>query len=569
MAVLLGTFALLASGCQLGGSGSTGPGNLRKDQIFHFNLRTGGSGNIKGLDPDTVTSFTSAEVQYLIYDGLVTLDSNLNVEKWGASSYSVSSDGLTYTFHLRSGQKFSDGTPVTSADYAYGIDRSVNPCLASPVSYYLTGQAGQELIKDSTKYNSETCTNGVITGSIQTLIGDSINTPDPQTLTVTLKQPAVYFLAAMSYPTSFAIEKSVVNASGDISNSKWTDTLSQGSATGQGTSGMFYVSSWDKSSGRMVLKKNPHWWGTVKYLTEIDFTFFKDTDTAYAAYQSGQFENVGIPAAQVPAARSMPDFHQVGLLQVEGYDFQWKTPPFDNLDARIAFCLAINRTSLNHSVFKDAQSPSWSLVPPGMPGYNPNVTGPDNVKDPAGDQAKAATHWQTYLSTAGSKAVKTVDFKYVTGSAAAQQYAEGVQQQIQTVLPGVTVKLDPIDANTWYGILTSGDYVMTDWGWIDDYPDPQDFLTLLYSSSAQYNVQHATVPDADTLMLKADADSNQTTRIQAYNQAEQLLINNVANCPLYTAKGYYQVRQYVHGFVETAGGFVSNDNWAGMYLTNS
>jgi oligopeptide transport system substrate-binding protein len=573
LAMTLGAFALLASGC--GGSSQTGPA-LAPHQIFNWAIRTGGSGNIKGLDPNTVTSFTSGEVDYLLYDGLVVLDKDSKVSPWGATSWSVSPDGLTYTFHVRPGQHFSDGNPATSSDYAYSLDRSMNPCLASPVSYYLTGQAGNELIKDSTIYNGETCTNGVITAAtgqtgpvITSLIGDSINTPDPLTLTITLKAPYAYFLAAMTYPTSFAIEKSVVDAGGGLASSTWANNLSQGSPTGQGTSGMYYLVNWDKSTGRMVLKKNPHWWGNVQYLNEIDLTFFKDTDTMYAAYLAGQFDLVDrVPPQQLAAARGQPDFHETGLLQFFGYELNWKHPPFDSLDARQAFSLALNRTSINTSVLKGSDIPVWNIVPKGMPGYNPAITGPDGVTDPAGDATKAAAHWQAYLTAAGAKAVKKVEFKFVTGSTAAQQQAEAVQQQIQTALPGVTVTLVPIDANTWYDLLTNpaGNFTMMDDGWIDDYPDPQDFLTLLFSKGAQYNVQGAYVPEADTLMHQADAESNQTTRIQDYNKAEQLLVNNVAYLPMFQVKGFNRLRTYVNGYVWNASGFNPNVNFTTMYI---
>lgn len=579
LAVMLGTLALLAAGCGSANTGpaNTGPTNLAKSQVFNWQIRTGGSGDIKGLDPDTVTSFTSAEVQYLIYDGLVTLDKNEKIEAWGATSWDVSPDGLTYTFHLRAGQKFADGTPVTAADYAYSMDRSMNPCLASPVSYYLTGQSGVELVKDSVTYNGETCgPNNVLTAGkgqttpvIQSLIGDSIIVVDPSTLKIQLTTPASYFLAAMTYPTAFALEKSVIDANGGISSSKFQDALNQG-AHGQGTSGMFYVVSWDHASGHMVLKPNPNWWGKVKYLSEIDITFFKSSDTAYSAYQAGQFDN-GVPTPQLLAqAKTQPDFHQVGLLQFFAYMMQWNAAPFNNLDARQAVCLAINRTAINTSVEKGADIPEWNIVPKGMPGYNPNITGPDGVADPAGDATKAAAHWQAYLTAAGSSAVKTINFTYVTGSSTSDEVAQAVQQQIQTALPGVTIHLNPIDANTWYGLLTNGQFTgFMDNGWIDDYPDPQDFLTLLYSTNAGYNVEHASVPAADALMIAADKNPDVTQRMQQYNQAEQLLVNNVATCPMFQVQGFYQIRQTVHGFLENAGGFNPNDNWLTMYKTNS
>ena len=566
LAVCLGALALLAAGC--GGSSNSGgnPSNLAKSQVFKYNLPSGGSGDIATLDPDIVQDANSAIVIYLTFDGLVTLDKDLNIEDWAAKSVDVSSDGLTYTFHLRDGLAFSDGTPITSKNFAYSIDRTLNPCLASPVSYYLFS------IKDAQTYASQTCKNGTITNPsgavINSLVGDSVKTPDDKTLAITLAQPAAYFLDAMTYPTSYAVEPSVIGS--DVSSEKWLGTITQG-ATGTGTSGMYYVQSWDHAAGKIVLKQNPHWWGLTQgkkpYLTEIDFTLFKDADTAYSAYQSGQFD-VGFPTAQlVDQARNQPDFHQVGSLTYYGVDFNWTKAPFTSLDARKAFCLAINRDSLNNSVLKKTVQVHWNIVPKGMPGYNPNVTGPDGVTSTQGDPAKAMQHWNAYKATLNGAAVPSVTYLYVAGSTAQKQLAEALQSEWQQAL-GVQVSLKGEDFNTFVSDTSAGNYIATRFGWLDDYPDPQDFLTLLFSSTAQYNSQKASVPQADTLMAQADQEKDKTKRMQLYNQAEQLLINNVATCPMYQTLIFYQVRQYVHNWYQNAGATTPLDAWVATYLTN-
>ncbi len=561
----IGTIALLAAGC--GGSTNSGsPSNLAKSQVFNYNLPSGGSGDIATLDPNIVQDANSATVIYLTFDGLVTLDQNLNIEDWAAKSVNVSSDGITYTFHLRDGLAFSDGTPITSKNFAYSIDRTLNPCLASAVSYYLY------TIKDAQTYSGQTCKNGTITNPsgavITTIIGDSVATPDDKTLVITLAKPAAYFMDAMTYPTSYAVEPSVIGS--DITSENWLNTITQG-ASGQGTSGMYYVQTWDHTSGKIVLKQNPHWWGLTQgkkpYLTEVDFTLFKDADTAYAAYQSGQFD-VGFPTTQlVSQARGQPDFHETGTLTYYGVDFNWTKPPFTDLNARKAFCLAINRDALNSSVLKNTVQIHWNIVPKGMPGYNPSVTGPDGVTATTGDPAKAAADWNTYKATLNGAAVPSVTYLYVSGSTAQKQLAEALQAEWQQAL-GVTVALKGEDFNTFVSDTTAGNYIATRFGWLDDYPDPQDFLTLLFSTTAQYNSQKASVPAADALMAQADQESDKTKRMQLYNQAEQLLINNVATCPMYQTLLFYQVRQYVHNWNQNSGAQTPLDAWVATYISS-
>jgi oligopeptide transport system substrate-binding protein len=559
MGMLLGAFALLASGCQLGGSTSTGPSNLAKDQVFNIDYGLGGSQDITTFDPDQTTDVVSIFPIDNVFSGLVTLDANLNVENWDAKKIDVSPDGLTYTFHLRSGLFFSDGKAVTANDYAYSMNRSLNPCVASAVSYYLYP------IKDASAFNSETCTNKVISGSIQTLIGDSIVATDANTLTVTLAQPAAYFLEALTYPTSYAIDQTVVGS--DITSEAWLDQLKSG-ATGQGGSGMFYVKSWDHTTG-IDLIVNPHFTapnGKKPYLHEIKYNFFKDSDTAYAAYQAGQFDYGNPTVSKLAQAKTQPDFHQYPTLTFFSVNFNWARAPFDNLDARAAFCLAINRDVLNSTILNNIASPHWGIVPKGMPGYNPSITGPDGVTATTGDQAKATSHFATYQATLAGKPLPKFDYLYVASSGNAKRLAQALQAQWQTVL-GVNVTLDGVDFTTFLHRSNTGDYDITRFGWIADYPDPEDFLTLLFASDAQYNSQKADIPQADQLMKAADANPNQTARIQQYNQAEQLLVSQVATCPLYSTTSFYEVRSYIHNYTEDAQGLVPQDNYVSMYVT--
>jgi len=133
--VLMGTIALLASAC--GTSTTNGPTDKAKDQTMHMGWATGGGPDITTLDPAQCSDTSCGPLESMLFDGLVTLDKNLNVIPWAAKAPTVSSDGLTYTFTLQPNQKFSDGTPVKASDYAWSMDRSANPCLGSQLSYYL------------------------------------------------------------------------------------------------------------------------------------------------------------------------------------------------------------------------------------------------------------------------------------------------------------------------------------------------------------------------------------------------------------------------------------------------
>ena len=576
--VLAGTLALLIAGCGTKSTPTTS--NKAKDQVMHMIWDGGGSPDIAAIDPAQASDSGSIPIVNLVFDGMITLDKQLNTEFWGSTGVDISADGLTYKFHVRPNQKFSDGTPVKPSDYAWSMDRTLNPCTASPVNYYLWA------IKDAQTFSNETCDpktfaitagSGQTTPVLKTIVGTDIVADDSaMTLTITLAQPAGYFLEAMSYSSSFALEQSIVAGDGNLGNDdKWIDKMTSG-ATGMGGSGMFYISKWDHA-GNLILKANPNWWGVTANkkpnLTEIDFKIFSSTDTAYNTYlSSSQYDySGGVPIPQNAAASSQPDYHKSALLVIQTVAFNWKIAPFTDLNARKAFCLALNRDQLNTALLKGTVIPSWHLVPQGMPGYNQSLTGIDGVSATTGDQAKAAADWAAYTATLNGGAIPPIKYSYNQSSTTASNLASALVAQWNAVLPKANVQLDSTDWKTTLKLEQSKKVQMVRFGWLADYPDPQDFLTLLYSTTSSYNEWYASVPDADTKMNQADqltGASNQAQRMSLYNAAEQELVNQVAVCPLYQGPDIYRVRTYVNGYVEDAQGMNALDSWVSMYIAN-
>ncbi len=577
---LLSMLAVAVSGC-LGGSSSSGPANLapKSKQVFNYQLVTGSS-DISGLDPDVnfddlQQAAPSAHAGALlpislVYSGLVTFDSSLAVKNWDAQKIDVSTDGLTYTFHLRDDLKFSDGKAVTAADYAYSINRTLDPCLASPVAPYLYE------IADSQVFNSETCAPnggsftygagyGQTTPVLKNLLHDSVTTPDAQTLVIKLGAPAAYFLNALAYPAADALEQSVVG--GGFAGSTWTANLTKGT-TGQGGSGPYYVSSWDHK-GMLVLKANPYF-RQQPQLQTINISIVSDAGAAYSAYQSGTADIGYPPAAKLAQAAKQSDYHQGGVLWINYLGLNWKMAPFDDVRARQAFALALDKDQLNMSVLQGAQMPTNHLVPQGMPGYNDALKGPDSVTSTQGDATKAKALWQQYVAQkcgGQTSSCAGVTLTYSSASPTAAALGTAMQKMWQTAL-GVTVTLQAVDFNTMLGQLATNSVQMWNIGWTAYYPDPQDWLSLQFLPGAQYNFGGVNVKDANVLMQAADTNLNQAQRLQQYQQAEQLLADQVAWIPYDQVTDHWQVRAWIHGYAETALGQPSLDQWLSMYVTN-
>ncbi len=564
LALLFGLLALLLSGCDLPWQAK--PSDMAKDQTLRMGWATGGGPDITTLDPAQCSDTSCIQLVSLLYDGLVTIDSHEQIVPWAAKSWTASPDGLTYSFKLQPNQRFSDGTPVKPSDYAWSINRSANPCLGSQLSYYLSA------IKDADAFSRQTCADGQIQGSIATLVGDSVIPNDSaNTLTIMLAQPAGYFLASLTYSTSFALEKSVVSGVGDDTlgrDDTWLDNLVKG-ATGQGGSGMFYVSAWNHQ-GVLTLKQNPHWSGTKPNFITVDFKLFASTDTEYGVFHSDQTlaYTDTIPVDQIAAAKNLPGYHEQPTLIMRGLLLNWKIAPFDDINARKAFCLAINRDQVNTQAFQGSYLPTWHVVPEGMPGYNERLQGLDNAPV-AGNMALARTYWQRYLATHPTwKTPATWVTWFFPGFNSARLMVEALQANFSQLL-GQDITLTP----PWMGGILQ-EYPdqrktlpLVLFAWSQDYPDPQDFLSLLYTSDSPYNVQSASVAAADALMRQADALPDLSQRIPLYQQAEQLLIDNVAVCPLFQYVNHYALRSWVKGdFVEDARGLFPNDAWVSGYI---
>src|SRR5260370_15965794 len=171
-----------------------------------------GISDIATFDPAITTDFSSALAIEMVFTGLMQVDDNGRVQPQLAASYHLESDGLTWTFNLRPNLKFSDGTPLTSQDVAYSIDRALQPAIKSNTApIYLA------LVKDADK---------LVPGKIKTIMGDSLLTPDPNTINIIANKKAAYFLDALTYPTSYVVERSLVDKYG---NTRFTDHLTESS----------------------------------------------------------------------------------------------------------------------------------------------------------------------------------------------------------------------------------------------------------------------------------------------------------------------------------------------------
>jgi ABC-type oligopeptide transport system substrate-binding subunit len=489
-----------------------------------------GTSDISVLDPALGPDSNSALAVGMIYSGLVRFDEHLNVIA-DQASWTISADRKTYTFMLKPGIMFSDGTPVTARTYVYTLTRALAPDTQSPIATLFLGN-----ILGAARFNS---------AKTSTLSG--VQAIDDTTLQITLTKPTEYFLQVMASSLAFALNEQVISQYGQ---KDWTNHVA---GTGVGT-GPFLVKTWDRQA-KMVLVPNPRSYGRKSRVSEVDMIFVNDPSTAFKSYEAHQFDlDWNITPPDLPVARKLAGYTSQSLLESDMLFFDNTRPPFNSSVVRQAFAYAINKPLLARAIFNNSVVAAPTIIPPGMPGYQPGYAGlPFDVA-----RARALFH-SAYPDV--SK-VPDITFTY-PGSQVSSSLAQALQQMWQNAL-GVQVHLLSMDL-TAYNNATAVHQVpfgFTQWG--ADFPDPYDWLSLNLLSTAPNNNGQWHNPQFDQTIAQAEDASGQQ-RIALYNQAEQIAISDVGWLPLDHQTMSAIIPSYVHGVLLSNTGLYFGD-WSDVYL---
>ena len=531
-------------------------------QVYIDPIRFGGLSKLHTLDPALATDSASVTAIDMISTGLVGLDNKLQVQNQLATSYSISSDGLTYTFHLRPNLQFSEGTPLTSADVAYSINRALTPELKSRAALTYLG-----LIKDADK---------LFKGQVKTLIGDSLIIPDPSTIEIILSHRAAYFIQALTYPSSYVVEKSVIEKYG---NAGFINHLNEGI----GGTGPFVVASYTPGKDIQFVP-NKNYYGPQPQLRKVVFPFYPSIDAEYAAFGAKKVDTAQITAAQTSKAKALSgdQYQTVPQLVITYVAFNYLVKPFDNIHIRQAFALALDKDAIVQSTAKDIMIPTNHIVPEGMSGYYPDLTGPTGITSVSGDIKKAKELLQQGLKEENMSSLPPITFTVATnGNSTNRDQVAAMQGMWKNI--GIDVTVDDVNflsLNTKLEASLNNPHGLMMWrlNWVADYADPQDWLTLQFAKDAANNqsnygqnnaIDVAQQRATQQIMEQADANADQSDRMHQYNQAEQQLVNDVAWLPIDQAILPYATKPCVVGHVYNAAWLTPPNDWANIYISNN
>ncbi len=472
---------------------------------------------VESLDPQQATDGTSFEVIADYTDGLMQMDADGQAVPAIAESYDLSEDGLTYTLHLRDAS-WSNGDPVTAADFVYAWQRAVDPEIASEYSYMLSDI-------------------GQVVNAAEIIAGEKdkselgVTAVDDKTLEVQLNVPVSYFLSLMYLPTFYPVNQAFYESVGDTFGTSPETVLSNGA---------FTLDTYEPAATAFHLTKNEDYWDADRIqLPGLNYQVIQDSQQALMSYQTGALDTTLVNGEQVDQVKDDPEFQTIGA----GY-LWYVSPNIDavpelaNLNIRLAMTHAINREAITDDVLKDGSIPTYTAVPmqfaagPDGSDFSEDQTKYSDVC--AYDADKAAELWAAGLEELGISEL-TLDM-IVDADDAPQKVAQVLKEQWETTLPGLTVNLTIEPKKQRVQDMQDGNFeaALTRWG--PDYADPMTYLGMWITGNSN-NYGLWSNADYDAIIAECttgDLCTNAEGRWARLYDAEKIVMDDAVIFPLYT-----------------------------------
>lgn len=556
------------------------------------------------LDPAHLQDTTSHAVGAQMLEGLVQFDADLNVVPCIAEGWDVGGDGKTYTFRIRKGVKFHHGREVTAGDFVYSFGRILDPktlstrtwlfdsILGYPLfqAYRRVGDAlrkqvgGEEwkaedyaehkellagadlarlkglghprpqeaatLAAELVKFLEEPGDCGDCAGRLQgkvealsswDFLREGLSAPDDHTFRVRLAKPFAPFVSVLAMVNAAVVPKEKV------------EELGSRFAFEPVGAGPFRFVRWDHDVV-VELEAFDGYFGGRPYLDKLTFRVIPDDVTRLTEFKVGNLESVNrIPDEKYPAIKADPDYPGVLVekptLSVFYIAMNVEKPPFDDVRVRRAFNHLVNPEPIIEKIRKGRGEVAVGPVPPSMPGYDPELEGYEYSVE----KAKAL------LAEAGYEdpsELGIVDFWFNSSN------PQDVNSKIASVFQqyardaGITLRLNPVEWGTYLDMVDRGDPEILRLAWIGDYPDADNFLYVLFHSSAigQGNASRYSDPEVDAWLEEAREGSEQAKRLELYKKAQRKIVGDAAWIPIYHQTDAFLHKPYVKGAVLTGRG---------------
>ncbi len=470
------------------------------------------------LDPHQTGDVSSSRYVLEVFGGLLTIDPDLVLAPDIAQDWTVDSDGMGYTFRLNPAASFHDGRRVTATDFQWSLERASDPATESPgVDTFLGDMVG---VADK------------LNGEADSISGVSVI--DEETLRIDIDAPKAYFISKLSYPTTFVLDRDNVEL-----GREWL--------TAPNGTGPFKLAEYDPGVFMRLERFDGYHLGAAK-LDAVEFNLAGGD--GFLMYENDEVHlgRVGVLTLERLNDPNDPlhgQLHQ-GPPEFDTFYIGMNSsePPFDDPNVRLALNYAIDRETIAEVLLEGTAVPAKGILPPGFPGFNPDLQGYEY--DP--DRAREFLAQSEYGDDSSTWPLITITLPGSFGSS-----------------PG---PMTEIILNTWEEQLgIRMDILQTEWatylqdlrerrfqifgglGWIADYADPENFLDVLFHSESSNNHTHYSDPSLDALLERARVEQDREARFALYREAEQMILDGAPWVPIYHSSGeHYLIKPYVKGF---------------------
>ena len=468
------------------------------------------------LDPALVQDSTSAEYVVHLFSGLVTLDQDFEVVPDLAARWDLSEDGRTYTFHLRPDATFQDGRALTAEDVAYSIERACSPETGSPVA----GSYLDDIVGATARTRGEA---EFVTGVV--VVND-------HTLRITVDAPKAYFLAKLTYPVAFVVDRQQIEADG------------AGWVRQPNGSGPFVLASMSREL--IALEANERYYGVAPSVRRVEYVL--SGGQPLAMYENDELDIAQVSPAEIervtdpenPLSRELVTGSEPS---VQYLGFNVAMPPFDDRAVRQAFAHAIDRAKIADLVLRGTATEAKGILPPAMPDFDPTLEG--LAYDP--ERARALLASSRY----GAEGAMPPIVLTVSGTSG---YLSSIDRAILSMLEenlGIEATVEQVEWGYFLRDLNERRYPFFSAGWIGDYPDSQNFLDLLFHSGSSQNHTGYSNPEVDGLLEQARVETDPERRTALYREAERLIVADAPWVPLTHGAVYMLVKPHVRGYRAT------------------
>ncbi len=496
-----------------------------------------------GPDPETIDPALNSAVDggnMLLhsFECLLALDENGQLVPGQAESWETSEDGLTWTFHLRDGLKWSDGSDLTANDFVYSWKRVCDPMVAAPYA--------ETVLSMVEGYDK------AIEGDLDAL---QVVAQDDNTLVVTLSNPCSYFGSLAAFATLSPVQEATVTANGDA----WAT-----SAATYISNGPFYVSEWVPGS-YIMMTKNPYYWNAdaIK-LDGIKWNLIEDSNASYSAYQTGEVLMIkDVPTEEIPSLKNSADFHVDPIIGTYYLSLNLERDAFKDARVRKALSLAIDRDYVANTLMQGTYSPADNFMGPGWidtdgTQFKDNANGGQSYIDVNNYEADLEEAKQLLADAGYPDGEGFPSISYTTNDAGYHKVVAEYLQQAWAQL-GIDLQVDIVEWASFTPMRRNGDFDIARNGWVGDYTDPSNMLELFYSTNGNNDGKFNNA-DFDAAIDLSRTTLDSAERSKALHTAEDILMEETGCIPIAYYNDFWLQSEKITGSWHSPNGF-----WYFMY----